>query len=147
MAFRILSICCLLLVSLLTLFVFGGYVEVEDTISLHWSAGTFDRLLFWISCGGMAVLFLGLAFRAFAARPILGITLAACIGLTLHSLATYPPNHGDAHAAPVLSRTQIELYWLLLANGMLLLAVCCEPRIRNGVRRRRMPTEAHPPSG
>lgn len=147
MASRILSICCLLLVSLLTLFVFGAYVEVEDTISLHWSAGTFDRLLFWIACGGMGALFLGLAFQAFAARLMLGITLAACIGLTLHSLATYPPNHDDAHAAPVLSRTQIELYGLLLVNGLLLLGVCLEPRIRNGMRRRRMPTEANPPSG
>lgn len=147
MASRILSICCLLLVSLLTLFVFGGYVEVEDTISLHWSAGTFDRLLFWIAYGGIATLFAGVAFQVFAARSMLGITLAACIGLTLYSLATYPPNHDDAHAAPVLSRTQIELYWLLLVNGVLLLGVCLEPRIRNGIRRKRMPTEGHPPSG
>lgn len=128
---RVLTTSCLLLVSLVSAIAFGGYVEVKDTISFHWSAGAFDRLLFWIAYGGLALLFVCHLLRVFAARLLLGATLAACITFTLYSLAGYPANHNDAHAAPVLSHTQTELYWLLLINSLLLLAVWLLPQIGN----------------
>lgn len=133
---RMLTTSCLLLVSLASAIAFGGYVEVKDTISFHWSAGAFDRLLFWVAYGGMSVLFACQMLRVFAARLMLGATLAACIAFTLYSLAGYPANHDDAHAAPVLSHTQTELYWLLLINGLLLLAVWLLPQIRNGMHKK-----------
>jgi hypothetical protein len=128
---RVLTTSCLLPVSLVSAIAFGGYVEVKDTISFHWSAGAFDRLLFWIAYGGLSVLFACQMLRIFAARLMLGTTLAACIAFTLYSLAVYPANHDDAHAAPVLSHTQGELYGLLVMNGMLLLAAWLLPLIRN----------------
>ncbi|WP_151632538.1 hypothetical protein [Noviherbaspirillum aerium] len=135
MVFRTLSTSCLLLVSLLSAIAFAGYVEVKDTISFHWSAGAFDRLLLGVAYGGIAILCVSALFRVFAARQMLSITLAACIASILYFLATYPSNHDDAHAAPALSPTQMELYWLLAANGMLLLAACLAPWISNRLRK------------
>lgn len=128
---RILSLLYLLPIASLTIFVFAAYVDVEDTISLHWTAGAFDRLLFWLAYGGMAALFLGLACRFFAARQVVSITLAACLGFTFYALATYPANYDDAHAGPALSRSHEELYMLLAANALLLLIAMLEPRIRS----------------
>jgi hypothetical protein len=133
---RVLTASCLLLVSLASAIAFGGYVEVKDTISFHWSAAAFDRLLFWIAYGGLFLLFACQMLRVFAARLMLGATLAACIAFTLHSLAGYPANHDDAHAAPVLSHTPMELYWLLLINGVLLLAVWLWPQLGNGMHKK-----------
>ncbi len=117
---------------------FGGYVAIEDTSSLHWTAGAFDRLLFFFAYGGILLLFIGIAFRFFAARLIAGATLVACIGFTVHALATYPSEYADAHAAPALSRTHQELYLLLAANVMLLLVVFFAPRIHSCLTRQKV---------
>lgn len=134
---RILSLIYLLPVAFVTAVAFGAYVDVEDTISLHWVAGAFDRWLFWAASSGIGLLFFGLVCRFFASRPVLGLTLSTCVGFTLHSLATYPANVNDAHAAPVLSRSHAELYALLAVTGLLLAITLGEPRIRAFIAKKR----------
>lgn len=132
---RILSLLILLPVSALTVFCFIGYANVTDTISMKMGASAVYQAAFWLACGGMALLFTGVAFRFFAARWITIASLLSCAGFIVFSLATYPAS-SDAHDGPAWSRTMDELYALLAAISLLLLLAIFEPRIRTSIQQR-----------
>jgi hypothetical protein len=109
---------------------FADYVRVEDTSSLHWGAGVWDSIALWGSVAGLALLLVGLARHLFAARWVLGGTLLACTGLSIHSLLRYPREADDPAYSMVLPRSRTELYGLLIAGIVLLLLTMFEKRLR-----------------
>jgi hypothetical protein len=109
---------------------FADYVRVEDTSSLHWGAGVWDSIALWGSVAGLALLLVGLARHLFAARWVLGGTLLACTGLSIHSLLRYPREADDPAYSMVLPRSRTELYGLLIASIVLLLLTMFEKRLR-----------------
>jgi hypothetical protein len=127
---RILSLVYLLPISALTVFCFIGYANVVDTMSMKMGASVIYQAAFWFASGGIVSLLIGLAFRLFAARWIIIVSLLVCAGFTIFSLVTYPVSD-DAHDGPALSHSPGELAIMLAATSLLLLLVILEPRIRS----------------